>query len=209
MDNNKLIEPVEIGDYVKVYNKKGCGAMGYLIGCTELLSNGNIVKMYTIMIDNNKYIDICEDDIIGMVKSSIDGSEKVAFADKFKETYGIDLLDSDGNKKNASDIVNTVLVNDIWAKMDDAEKTDFVKFLCMDIDTNVDLISALDMGRKRNNELHQKIMDHLNERIKLKNMAMDFQKNWNEMENQMPESFRWAYDFIYKYFGIEDLIREI
>ena len=209
MENNKLIEPVEIGDYVKVYNKKGCGAMGYLIGCTELLSNGNIVKMYTIMIDNNKYIDICEDDIIGMVKSSIDGSEKVAFADKFKETYGIDLLDSDGNKKNASDIVNTVLVNDIWAKMDDAEKTDFVKFLCMDFDADIDLISALDMGRKRNNELHQEVMKHLNDRVKLIKMAIDFQKNWDEMENQMPESFRWAYDFIYKYFGIEDLIREI
>ena len=75
MENNKLIEPVEIGDYVKVYNKKGCGAMGYLIGCTELLSNGNIVKMYTIMIDNNKYIDICEDDMHISVNRRADSAD--------------------------------------------------------------------------------------------------------------------------------------
>ena len=126
-----------------------------------------------------------------------------------KDKFEIDLLDANGNYRNTPDIVNEALVKGAWDMMSDEDKNELVDWLDMDIDTNVDLISALDMGRKRNNELHQKIMDHLNERIKLKNMAIDFQENWNEMENQMPESFRWAYDFIYKYFGIEDLIREI
>lgn len=207
MENNKLIEPVEIGNFVIIGYENGCRIAGILMGISQQMDmDGKKHIIYRVIVGKT-CMDILQDDISDIRQVTLRDNDK--FVKKMKDKFEIDLLDANGNYRNTPDIVNEALVKGAWDMMSDEDKNELVDWLDMDIDTNVDLISALDMGRKRNNELHQKIMDHLNERIKLKNMAIDFQKNWDKMENQMPESFRWAYDFIYKYFGIEDLIREI
>lgn len=207
MENNKFIEPVEIGNFVIVGYENGCRIAGILMGISQQMDmDGKKHIIYRVIVGKT-CMDILQDDISDIRQVTLRDNDK--FIKKMKDKFEIDLLDANGNYRNTPDIVNEALVKGAWDMMSDEDKNELVDWLDMDIDTNVDLISALDMSRKRNNELHQKIMDHLNERIKLKNMAIDFQENWNEMENQMPESFRWAYDFIYKYFGIEDLIREI
>lgn len=207
MENNKFIEPVEIGNFVIVGYENGCRIAGILMGISQQMDmDGKKHIIYRVIVGKT-CMDILQDDISDIRQVTLRDNDK--FIKKMKDKFEIDLLDANGNYRNTPDIVNEALVKGAWDMMSDEDKNELVDWLDMDIDTNVDLISALDMSRKRNNELHQKIMDHLNERIKLKNMAVDFQKNWDEMENQMPESFRWAYDFIYKYFGIEDLIREI
>lgn len=207
MENNKFIEPVEIGNFVIIGYENGCRIAGILMGISQQMDmDGKKHIIYRVIVGKT-CMDILQDDISDIRQVTLRDNDK--FIKKMKDKFEIDLLDVNGNYRNTPDIVNEALVKGAWDMMSDEDKNELVDWLDMDIDTNVDLISALDMSRKRNNELHQKIMDHLNERIKLKNMAVDFQKNWDEMENQMPESFRWAYDFIYKYFGIEDLIREI
>lgn len=207
MENNKFIEPVEIGNFVIIGYENGCRIAGILMGISQQMDmDGKKHIIYRVIVGKT-CMDILQDDISDIRQVTLRDNDK--FIKKMKDKFEIDLLDANGNYRNTPDIVNEALVKGAWDMMSDEDKNELVDWLDMDIDTNVDLISALDMSRKRNNELHQKIMDHLNERIKLKNMAVDFQKNWDEMENQMPESFRWAYDFIYKYFGIEDLIREI
>lgn len=207
MENNKFIEPVEIGNFVIIGYENGCRIAGILMGISQQMDmDGKKHIIYRVIVGKT-CMDILQDDISDIRQVTLRDNDK--FVKKMKDKFEIDLLDANGNYRNTPDIVNEALVKGAWDMMSDEDKNELVDWLDMDIDTNVDLISALDMSRKRNNELHQKIMDHLNERIKLKNMAVDFQKNWDEMENQMPESFRWAYDFIYKYFGIEDLIREI
>ena len=207
MENNKFIEPVEIGNFVIVGYENGCRIAGILMGISQQMDmDGKKHIIYRVIVGKT-CMDILQDDISDIRQVTLRDNDKSV--KKMKDKFEIDLLDANGNYRNTPDIVNEALVKGAWDMMSDEDKNELVDWLDMDIDTNVDLISALDMGRKRNNELHQKIMDHLNERIKLKNMAIDFQKNWDKMENQMPESFRWAYDFIYKYFGIEDLIREI
>lgn len=207
MENNKFIEPVEIGKFVIIGYENGCRIAGILMGISQQMDmDGKKHIIYRVIVGKT-CMDILQDDISDIRQVTLRDNDK--FVKKMKDKFEIDLLDANGNYRNTPDIVNDALVKGAWDKMSDEDKNELVDWLDMDIDTNVDLISALDMSRKRNNELHQKIMDHLNEKIKLKRMAIDFQKNWDEMENQMPESFRWAYDFIYKYFGIEDLIREI
>ena len=207
MENNKFIEPVEIGNFVIIGYENGCRIAGILMGISQQMDmDGKKHIIYRVIVSKT-CMDILQDDISDIRQVTLRDNDK--FVKKMKDKFEIDLLDANGNYRNTPDIVNEALVKGAWDMMSDEDKNELVDWLDMDIDTNVDLISALDMSRKRNNELHQKIMDHLNEKIKLKRMAIDFQKNWDEMENQMPESFRWAYDFIYKYFGIEDLIREI
>lgn len=206
-ENKIVMEDIKIGDRIMVTTKNGGAVVGWVVGIYEYLKDGwSQVKYYKIGIGGKNYVDILEEDIAEVTNYFEDNIE---FVNTFIEKYDIDLLESDGKKRKVSDVVNEVLVKGIWDKMNDNEKTELTKWLTMDVATQVDLISALDMSRERNNELHQEVMKHLDDRIKLKRMVMDFKENWDEKTNQIPECFRWAYDVIYKYFGIEDLINAI
>lgn len=94
---------------------------------------------------------------------------------------------------------------EVWDKMNDAEKETLMNNLSMDNKADIDLINALDKSRKRNNELHKKVLDLMEKRNKVLQSDIDFQKNYDRIANTLPE-LKWVFDFYYKLLGIDKLL---
>lgn len=205
-NNIEQTEEIKVGQFVSIITNTYSEAMGFVTMVTDYLNNNNEVKkIYRIRINDNYYIDFYEDMISCIKVLNMNSKE---YLQDFQAKYGIECFDDEGCIKHIPTIINNVLVNNVWEKLDDVEKNKLIENLFIGNDDTVDLINALDKSRQRNNELQKTVSELTEQRIKTCNAVIDFQKKFDEVSNMMP-SYKWAYDFIYDYLGINKLLREV
>ena len=198
-------EEIKVGKVVLVLTTEYSQIAGVLVMVSEYLVENGKQKIYRIRISDNSYIDVDENIIKSIKVMKINHRESL---EEFQNTYGVECLDDTGSIKNISSIINEVLVKDIWAALPEDEKYELAENLILDELDTVDIINALDKSRKKNNELHKKVCELSDKKIKSCNAVIDFQKKYDVLSNMMPD-YKWAFDFVYDYLGIGKLLREI
>ena len=206
--NNEIkIEP-HVGDTVLIVLQSGGAVLGMITEVREGFgTDAEIAKFYRVGIWGNQYVDIAENEIKDIKIYNV--INKKDYFERMKSEYGIEFYKEDGELKEIPAIVNDFLVKGFWDRLADEEKNTLIDTIGMSVENEVDLINALNMSRKRNNELHQQVMKLLEDRTKAVQAVIDFQNGWNEKIDKMPEIYRYAFDFVYKTMGIDKLLKAI
>ena len=205
-NNIKQTEEIKVGQYVSIITNACSEVMGLVTMIADYINNENMVKkIYRIRINDNSYIDFSEDMISCIEILNMNSKE---YLQDFQAKYEIECFDDEGGVEHISTIINNALIKNVWEKLDDVEKCKLIENLFIGNDDTVDLINSLDKSRKKNNELHKKVCELTNQRIKTCNAVIEFQKRFDEVSNLMP-SYKWAYDFVYDYLGIDKLLKEV
>lgn len=206
-NNDEIKLEPHVADTVLITLYSGCAVLGLVTEIREgFISGDEISKCYRIAISDNNVIDVWAGEIkaITIYVSPL----RTEYFRQMEEEYGVEFYDKDGKLKDRSVIINDFLVKGAWDKLDDEKKT-LIDNLKMNVEAEVDLIDALNMSRNRNNELHKQFMELLEKRTKSVHSVLDFENDWNEKIDKMPELYQYAFNFMRKIMGIDRLLKEI
>ena len=197
-DNSVKKSDIKIGEVVSILTKDGA-ISGILTMIAQYIDkDGNIKNMYRVMF-NGGYIDILEDNIEAMrVIPSAEEDEK--FLKSIEEKYNIQCLDidKDGNSIIGDDnkIINDVIDNGVWDKMDEDEKKNLLDILRVDADTLIKLIDNYLKTMDVNEELYNKMCELSDDKIRIHESAIEFMKKYEEVSNFVP-GCKWAFDLLF------------
>ena len=198
----------ELGDLVLIMLNQGGMILGSVVGCYDYFDDeGNVDKIYRIRLDEKRCIDIAAHDI-KEIKVYV-ATDKQEYAAKFKELHDVDLEDADGNVREFPVIMNELMVNGEWDDITAEEKAELLGMIPHDDVEMLDLLNALNMSRKRNNELHKEVIALNDDKIKATQDVIDFMMETDKKLKDIPEWSRWAFETVYKYLGIDDFLRKI
>lgn len=199
MQKNSIEKPeVKVGEAISILTKDGA-INGVLSMIAQYIDkDGSIKNGYRVMF-NGRYIDILEDNIDAMrVIPSAEEDDK--FLKSIEEKYNIRCIDTDeeGNSQIGDDnkIINDVIDNGVWDKMDEYEKKNLLDILCVDSDTLVKLIDNYLKTIERNKALYNKMCELSNDKIRIYNSVIDFMKKYSEVSNFVP-GCKWAFDLLF------------
>ena len=211
-NNNIEKEDVEIGQMVFVFTKTCNSICGLLTMTAQYLDKeGNVKNLYRILFNNN-LIDIPEE-CITTIKAITDSDKDEKFLKAFEAKYDIQCLDIDkeGNTKmgDESKILNAVIDNGIWDKMDEDEKKNLLDILRVDADTLIKLIDNYLKTIERNKALYNKMCELSNDKIRIYNSVIDFMKKYEEVSNFIP-GCKWAFDLMfYDIMQMDEFLKEL
>ena len=197
-DNSVKKSDIKIGGVVSILTKDGA-ISGILTMIAQYMDNNlNMKKMYRVMF-NGGYIDILEDNIEAMrVIPSAEEDEK--FLNSIEEKYNIQCLDidKDGNSIIGDDnkIINDVIDNGVWDKMDEDEKKNLLDILHVDADMLIKLIDNYLKTIERNKALYNKMCELSDEKIRIHESAIEFMEKYSEVSNFVP-GCKWAFDLLF------------
>ena len=189
---------VKVGEVVTILTKDGA-IKGVLLMIAQYMDNNlDMKKMYRVMF-NGGYIDILEDNIDAMrVIPSAEEDDK--FLKSIEEKYEIKCIDidKDGNSIIGDDnkIINDVIDNGVWDKMDEDEKKNLLDILCVDSDTLIKLIDNYLKTMDANEELYNKMCELSDDKIRIHESAIEFMKKYEEVSNFVP-GCKWAFDLLF------------
>lgn len=192
-------EDVEIGQMVFVFTNTCSSICGLLTMTAQYLDkNGNVKNLYRILF-NNSLIDIPEE-CIKTIKAIPDSDKDEKFLKSFESKYDVQCFNTDeeGNTKmgDASKILNDVIDNGIWDKMDKEEKKDLMDVLSVDADTIVKLIDEYLKSMDLNDELYNKVCELSDKEIKIHESVIEFTKKYETVSNFIPQC-KWAFDLLF------------
>lgn len=203
----KELDNIHAGENIFVCTTYNVGIFGALLRKGEIVdSDGNVQRYISMRISEDNYEDIYERQITNIFVYPVE--DKLEYWQEFEEKYSMKCFDDEGNLRNISVIINEMLINEIWDELAEREKEEFIENLPSDDKTMLDLINALNMSRNRNNELGKKMAEMADDRIKTCNAVIDFKEKYNSISNSFPE-YKWAYDFLYRYLGIDKLLKAV
>ena len=197
-ENSMEKQEVKIGEVVTILTKDGA-INGVLLMIAQYMDkDGSIKNMYRITFDG-RYIDILEDNIEAMrVIPSAEEDEK--FLKSIEEKYNIQCLDidKDGNSIIGDDnkIINDVIDNGVWDKMDEDEKKNLLDILRVDADTLIKLIDNYLKTMDVNEELYNKMCELSDEKIRIHESAIEFMEKYEEVSNYLPAA-KWIFDLLF------------
>lgn len=200
-------QEIKVGNFVSIVTDTYSAVHGLLIAITEYLEPGKgMQKLYRVRIDERQNVDILENSIKRIEILSVEND--AAFFKDFQEKYNVQCFDEHGDIQSFTFIINNIMRQGVWDNLTQDEKNNLIKNLCVDNDEIVDLISALSIVRKDNENTHGKVCELLDKQIEINNAIVEFKRNYNEISTIVP-NFKWVYDFLYKYMGVEDLIHKV
>lgn len=180
-----------------------CGVL--MMIADQYAGAGQTQRVYRIRITDNVSIDLPESFIQEM---RIITNENIEFLKAFEEKYGIRCFDVDDNMMDTQTVVNAVLEKGVWDKLNEVEKEKLIDSLQIDHKYTVDLINALTASHKYNDALHNKVMGLIDQRGEALHAVIEFQKNYDKICKAFPDC-KWAYEFVFKYFGMDKLLKTI
>lgn len=205
-------EDVEIGQMVFVFTDTCNSICGLLTMTAQYLDkDGNVKNIYRILF-NNSVIDIPEE-CIKTIKAIPDSDKDEKFLKSFESKYDIQCINTDeeGNSKmeDASKILNDVIDNGIWDKMDEYEKKNLLDILCVDADTLIKLIDNYLKTMDVNEELYNKLCELSDKEIKTHESVIEFMEKYEAVSNFVPQC-KWAFDLLfYDTLHIDKFLNEI
>lgn len=206
--NDEIKIEAHVGDTVLIILQSGGAVLGMITEVREgFVTDAETAKFYRVGIGGDQYVDIIENEIKDIKIYNL--INKDDYFERMKSEYGIEFCNQDGELKEIPDIVNDFLVKGAWDRLADEEKNTLIDTIGMSVENEVYLINALNMSRKRNNELHQQVMKLLEDRTKAVQAVIDFQNDWNDKTDKMPEIYRYAFELMYKTMGIDKLLKAI
>ena len=108
-----------------------------------------------------------------------------------------------------SKILNAVIDNGIWDKMDEDEKKNLLDILRVDADTLIKLIDNYLKTIERNKALYNKMCELSNDKIRIYNSVIDFMKKYEEVSNFIP-GCKWAFDLLfYDIMQMDEFLKEL
>lgn len=197
-ENSMEKQEVKIGEVVTILTKDGA-IKGVLLMIAQYMDNNlNMKKMYCVMF-NGGYIDILEDNIEAMrVIPSAEEDEK--FLKSIEEKYNIQCLDidKDGNSIIGDDnkIINDVIDNGVWDKMDEDEKKNLLDILHVDADTLVKLIDDYLKTMDVNEKLCNRASNLEDDKQRIHESAIEFMEKYEEVSNYLPAA-KWIFDLLF------------
>ena len=210
-DNSIRKSDIKIGEVISVLTKDGA-INGVLLMIAQYMDkDGSIKNMYRVMF-NGRYIDILEDSIETMrIIPSAEEDDK--FLKSIEEKYDIKCLDSDeyGNSQigDASKIINDVIDNGIWDKLEYDEKKNLLDILCVDSDTLVKLINNYLKTIEMNKALYNKMCELSDDKIRVQKSVIEFMKKYSEVSNFVP-GCKWAFDLLfYDALHMDEFLKEL
>ena len=205
----KEIKNIEVGNFIFLHTTYQTGIAGAVLGKGEYIDGEGHTQRYLRMrISENNYMDVYESQI-DKILMYCPKEDFEKYWTEFEEKYNVKCLDDEGNLRSIPAIINEIFAIGVWDKLNDEEKETFVKNLNVDCKTDLDLMNALNVSSKRNNELHEKVCELTDKRIETLQKAIDFEKQYDDMIAVIPEQYKWAFDFLYRWFGIEKFLKEI
>lgn len=210
-DNSIEKEDVKIGQVISILTKDGA-INGVLSMIAQYIDkDGSIKNGYRVMF-NGRHIDILEDNIDAMrVIPSAEEDDK--FLKSIEEKYNIQCIDidKDGNSqiRDVSKILNDVIDNGIWDKMDEDEKKNLLDILCVDSDTLVKLIDNYLKTMDVNEELYSEISNLEDDKQRIHELAVKFQKKYDAISSYS-RSTKWKYDVLfYDIMQMDEFLKEL
>lgn len=196
--NNKEIK---LGDVYVFQLATGAVVTGVLIGTSENLIGDKVQRYYRLALNESKYINFVENEIVNIHTVEIPEDKSGYFKD-FESKHGVKCFDGDDNLLPASVIMgNSLIGENVWDKLTETERIEFVEQIDLEPENVVELINVYADERKKCGELRSKRIQLLSKHLKLIN-------NREKIKSMFPE-LRSVYDTLYRELGIEELLQEI
>ncbi len=196
-NNNKVLK---LGDACAFQLTSGSIITGILTGISEGIVDDRIEVCYRIKIGEKRYLDFYEKEIMNVQISML--QEKIEYFKAFEKKHGVKCFDSDDDLFPASVIMgNSLIRENIWDKLSDEEKAEFIERLELGNSDVIELINVYVDERKSCGELH-------NKRINLLSESLKFMNNYERLKEMFPD-LKSAYNVFYKELGIYELLKEI
>lgn len=194
-------ENLEVKKFYAIQLESGGFISGMLVAKNEQIINEKVKKSYRIAFGNSLFVDLYEDEIvsINLVQPSQDREEYFA---EFELGYKVQCLD-DKDQLLDNDVIlgNVIYGKEIWDKLSETEKKEFISQLHLSSKDVVSLINILMDYKKENKKLYDK-------KKEMQNVALDFLNKYSVVKETVP-SLTKVIDFIYKESGIEKMIMAI
>lgn len=204
----KLKNQVETGQWVSIMTTAYGAVSGRLIQQGEYIDEElGKQKCYRILLSEERYIDITEKEITYIRELPVLSVHD--YYKRLEERYGITCYNENGEFVGETELLKEVLLSGIWDKFSDDDKSDFIKVFSPSDELIMDIVNAYSMSREENNKLQKKIGELVDEKIKLCEGSIKFLEQYEVLVSQMPKQYKWAFDFLYKYFGIDELLKAV
>lgn len=194
-------ENLEVKKFYAIQLESGAFISGMLVAKNEQIINEEIKKSYRIAFGNSIFVDLYEDEIvsINLIQPSQDREEYFA---EFELEHNVQCLD-DKDQLLDNDVIlgNVIYGKEIWDKLSETEKKEFISQLYLSSKDVVNLMNILMNYKKENKKLH-------NKKKEMQNVALDFLNKYSVVKETFP-SLTKVIDFIYKESGIEKMIMAI
>lgn len=183
-------ENLEVKKFYAIQLESGAFISGMLVAKNEQIINEEIKKSYRIAFGNSIFVDLCEDEIvsINLIQPSQDREEYFA---EFELEHNVQCLD-DMDQLLDNDVIlgNVIYGKEIWGKLSETEKKEFISQLHLSSKDVVDLINILMNYKIENKKLYDK-------KKEMQNVALDFLNKYSVVKETFP-SLTKVIEFIYK-----------
>lgn len=195
----KELNQVETGQWVSIMTTAYGAVSGRLIQQGEYIDKElGKQKCYRVLLSEERCVDITEKEITYIRELPVLSVHD--YYKRLEERYGLTCYDE-------NELLKEVLGGK-WDKFSDDDKSDFIKVFSPSDELIMDIVNAYSMSRKENTSLQKKIGELADEKIKACEAVIDFQKKYDSISNFIPEC-KWAFDFLYKYLGIDELLKAV
>ena len=198
MENKvEALEQLKMGRTYVIRLTSGALISGALASRYECLTEEGIQKSYRISFGNSKYVDITAEEIesIELVEHH---KTVLEYLGKFGEDHVIRCFDDAGNLLPNSVILGNIIEKDIWDNLLEQEKRELLSYLRLSSSDVVEILNTYMDSKSENAKMHEK-------RLKALDATLRFLEKYNVMEETFPH-FDKAFEFLYKDFGIKELI---
>lgn len=199
-------EEIKVNDTVFVLLNSGGSVAGVLAMIADYYNAESeaVTKLYRIVINNNKYIDLTDEEIKEMIVYSDD--ESIAYFKNIQNTYDVQCMDNDNNTRKTLEIVRDMIDKGVWDKWSAEEKETFLRYKCTDSKEIEELIDALSAAHTEKNNLMSKVLELTDKEIERNNAVIEFYDNYDTLSNFLPDA-KWVFDLVYQMMHIDSLTK--
>lgn len=173
---------------------------GVLIGTSENLIQDTVQKYYRLALNESKYIDFLEEEVVNIHTVEIP-EDKIGYFKDFESKHGVKCFDSDGECLSGSKILRNITCTDAWEMLSDTEKQELMQYLSFDKEEIIDIIEAYMLLKKENKKLH-------NDKVRVLDEALELMENYKKYTSAVTYGKN-IYDLLFKELGLEKFINSI
>lgn len=196
-------EKLNIGEAVFCRLTSGSIVTGILVSQGEVHTKNGVEQFYQIAVLEDLSVRFVDSDIYKIERADLSEriqAEKKSYFRELSKKYSFECFDENDEIFSNSVIIGKVLYDGIWDKFDDDEKANFVNHVRLNDADIAELLETFTNIRKNEIKLADK-------RIKSLELQRDVYKRFESLRMFMPDGLEWSLDFLRKWIGLDELMK--